>query len=61
MPSISEGRISVGAFYNPHLAEELLRAGDLIGHLAMADPPASDDAGFPYISDRFPLLLHDYL
>jgi len=61
MPSISEGRISVGAFYNPHLAEELLRAGDLIGHLAMADPPASDDAGFPYIRDRFPLLLHDYL
>jgi hypothetical protein len=61
MPFIPEGRISVGAFYNPHLAEELLRAGDLIGHLAMADPPASDDAGFPYIRDRFPLLLHDYL
>ena len=61
MPSILEGRISIGAFYNPHLAQELLRAGELIGHLAMADPPASDDASFPYIRDRFPLLLHDYL
>jgi uncharacterized protein (UPF0276 family) len=61
MPAIPEGRISVGAFYNPHLAQELLRSGDLIGHLAMADPPANDDAGFAHIRDRFPLLLHDYL
>jgi uncharacterized protein (UPF0276 family) len=61
MPTMPEGRISIGAFYNPHLAEEVLRCGDLIGHLAMADPPASDDLAFPYIRDRFPLLLHDYL
>ncbi len=56
-----EGRLSVGAFYNPHLAEVLLRSGDLIDHLAMADPPAGDDAAFPCIRDRYPLLLHDYL
>ncbi len=56
-----EGRLSVGAFYNSHLAEELLRSRGLIDHLAMADPPASDDAAFPHIREHFPLLLHDYL
>lgn len=53
--------ISVGAFYNPHRAEEILSAGDLIDHLAMADPPRKDDPHFPKVRERFTLLLHDYL
>jgi uncharacterized protein (UPF0276 family) len=61
MPAMVEGRLSVGAFYNQQLAEPLLLAGDVVDHLSMADPPAADDASFPYILDRFPLLLHDYL
>ena len=61
MSAIVEGRLSIGAFYNPHLAEPLLQAGGVVDHLSMADPPAADDAAFPYIRDRFPLLLHDYL
>jgi uncharacterized protein len=59
--AIPEGRLSVGTFYNPHLAEAQLGARDLIDHLAMADPPASDDVAFERIREHFPLLLHDYL
>lgn len=54
-------KISVGAFYNPHLAEEILAAGSLIDHLAMADPPQKDDPHFPEVKKRFVLLLHDYI
>lgn len=61
MPAMVEGRLSVGAFYNPHLAESLLRHGGAVDHLSMADPPAAGDAAFPFIRERFPLLLHDYL
>jgi uncharacterized protein (UPF0276 family) len=53
--------VSIGAFYNPHLALETLAAGDLIGHLAMADPPGQHDPAWPEIRARFTLLLHDYL
>lgn len=55
------GRISVGAFYNPHLGRVTLEAHGLIEHLAMADPPAPDDPHFPAIRERFTLLLHDFL
>jgi uncharacterized protein (UPF0276 family) len=58
---MSTGRLSVGTFYNQQVAEAILASGDLIGHLAMADPPAADDAAFPRIREKFPLLLHDYL
>ncbi|HEV2114682.1 MAG TPA: DUF692 family protein [Terriglobales bacterium] len=61
MPAMVEGRLSIGAFYNPHLAEALLQAGGVIDHLSMADPPAPDDRAFPSIRERFSLLLHDYL
>ncbi|MBI4611029.1 MAG: DUF692 family protein [Candidatus Rokubacteria bacterium] len=54
-------RISVGAFYNPHLGRMTLEAQGLIEHLAMADPPAPDDPHFPAIRERFTLLLHDFL
>ena len=54
-------KISVGAFYNPHLAEEVLTTGNLIDHLAMADPPHADDPYFPEVQKRFILLLHDYI
>ncbi len=54
-------KISVGAFYNPHLAEEILANHGLIEHLAMADPPEKHDPHFPQIKQRFPLLLHDYI
>src|SRR5256884_8848710 len=50
----------VGAFYNPHLAAELVRA-EGIDHLAMADPPAPHDPHWPAIKQRYTLLLHDYL
>src|SRR5947208_1281254 len=53
--------VSIGAFYNPHLALETLAAGDLIGHLAMADPPGQHDPAWPEIRARYTLLLHDYL
>lgn len=53
--------IWVGAFYNPHRAEEILSAADRIDHLAMADPPRHDDPHFPQIRERFTLLLHDYI
>lgn len=61
MPSIPTDRISVGAFYNPQLANPILDASGLIDHLSMADPPAADDTLFPRIRETFPLLLHDYL
>jgi len=61
MPSILRDRLSVGAFYNPHLAEALLASADVVDHLAMADPPAVNDVFFPQIRRQFPLLLHDYL
>jgi uncharacterized protein (UPF0276 family) len=53
--------ISVGAFYNPHLAAAILDAQGLIEHLAMADPPRPDDPHFAAIRARFVLLLHDFL
>ena len=61
MPSIPHDRLSIGTFYNPHLAQFTLDHSDLIDHLAMADPPASDDEFFSEVQARFPLLLHDYL
>jgi len=61
MPTIPEDRLSVGTFYNPHLAEFTLEHPELIDHLAMADPPAANDEDFLEIRQRFPLLLHDYL
>lgn len=61
MPAMIEGRLSIGAFYNPHLAQALLQAGGSVDHLSMADPPAPDDPAFSSIRERFPLLLHDYL
>ncbi len=53
--------LSVGAFYNPHLAAATIEAEGLIEHLAMADPPRPDDPHFPRIRERFVLLLHDFL
>lgn len=53
--------ISVGAFYNPHLSETILRHEDLFEHLSMADPPEADDPAFERVRERFTLLLHDYL
>src|SRR6266550_837561 len=52
--------LMVGAFYNPHLGRELAVATG-IDHLAMADPPAASDPWWPAISERYTLLLHDYL
>ncbi len=54
-------RLSIGAFYNPHLAREILESADLIDHLAMADSPSPHDTAWPSIRNRFTLLLHDYL
>lgn len=61
MPAIPQDRLSIGTFYNPHLARFTLDHCELIDHLAMADPPAADDEFFPSIQQQFPLLLHDYL
>jgi uncharacterized protein (UPF0276 family) len=61
MPAIPSDRLSIGTFYNPHLAQFVLNHAELIDHLAMADPPAANDEFFPQIQQRFPLLLHDYL
>lgn len=58
---MSPDRLSIGAFYNPHLAQFTLERAGLIDHLAMADPPAPADEFFPQIQQQFPLLLHDYL
>src|SRR6266576_931822 len=52
--------LMVGAFYNPHLGRALAVATG-IDHLAMADPPAASDPWWPAISERYTLLLHDYL
>src|SRR5437773_1012617 len=52
--------LMVGAFYNPHVGRELAVATG-IDHLAMADPPAASDPWWPAISQRYTLLLHDYL
>jgi uncharacterized protein (UPF0276 family) len=52
--------LKVGAFYNPHLGEELASASG-IDHLAMADPPRADDVWWPRVKERHTLLLHDYL
>lgn len=54
-------RLSIGAFYNPHLASEILASADIIDHLAMADSPSPHDTAWPSIQNRFTLLLHDYL
>jgi uncharacterized protein (UPF0276 family) len=61
MPAFISDRLSVGTFYNPQLAETLLKSSGTIDHLAMADPPAADDPHFAEIRETFPLLLHDYL
>lgn len=61
MPSMRSAGLSIGAFYNPHLGQEIFAARDCIDHLAMADPPTAQDEWFPRIKERFPLLLHDYL
>lgn len=61
MAAIPQDRLSIGTFYNPHLAPFTLEHSDFIDHLAMADPPAADDQFFPQIQGVFPLLLHDYL
>jgi uncharacterized protein len=53
--------VSIGAFYNPHLAAATLEARGFIEHLAMADPPRPDDPHFPAIRAGFVLLLHDFL
>jgi sugar phosphate isomerase/epimerase len=55
------GHLWVGAFYNPHVAREILAAAELFDHLAMADPPRADDPYFEPTRERFTLLLHDYL
>jgi sugar phosphate isomerase/epimerase len=54
-------RLSLGAFYNPHLDESILAIGDHIGHLALADSPHPGDCWWPQIHHRFTLLAHDYL
>src|SRR5919198_690564 len=54
-------RLSVGAFYNPHLAEALLASCDRINHLALADTPYPNDRWWPKIQQGFTLLVHDYL
>ena len=61
MPAIPQDRLSIGIFYNPHLAQFTIDHPELIDHLAMADPPTADDEFFPRIQQQFPLLLHDYL
>src|SRR5262245_42460027 len=53
--------LSVGAFYNPHLAAATLELRGFVQHLAMADPPRADDPNFAAIRQGFVLLLHDFL
>ncbi|MGH7254833.1 MAG: multinuclear nonheme iron-dependent oxidase [Nitrospirales bacterium] len=53
--------LSIGAFYNPHLATDILAHPDLFDHLAMADSPDPRDPSWPTVRERFTLLLHDYL
>ncbi|MEP6888362.1 MAG: DUF692 family multinuclear iron-containing protein [Nitrospirales bacterium] len=54
-------RLSLGAFYNPHLAEAILAHADEIAHLALADAPHPSDRSWSRIRPRFTLLVHDYL
>ena len=54
-------RLTIGAFYNPHLADAILANAHLIDHLALADSPLLGDQWWPQISHRFSLLAHDYL
>jgi sugar phosphate isomerase/epimerase len=54
-------RLSLGAFYNPHLADAILRSADQIDHLALADAPLPSDRLWSQVSHRFTLLAHDYL
>jgi hypothetical protein len=54
-------RLSVGAFYNPHLADVILATADQIDHLALADAPHPSDRSWPRIRQGFTLLAHDYL
>ncbi len=54
-------RLSIGAFYNPHLAEAILATEDEIDHLALADALHPSDRSWPRIGHRFTLLVHDYL
>lgn len=54
-------RLTLGAFYNPHLAEAILANADQIDHLALADAPLPRDQWWSQISHRFILLAHDYL
>lgn len=53
--------LSVGTFYNPHLARDIIHASDDIDHLALADPPSPYDPSWPELQQHFTLLLHDYL
>ncbi|WP_447986750.1 multinuclear nonheme iron-dependent oxidase [Nitrospira sp. Nam74] len=54
-------RLSLGAFYNPHLAEVILATADEIDHLALADAPHPSDRSWLLIRQNFTLLAHDYL
>src|SRR4051794_20634932 len=54
-------RLSLGAFYNPHLADAILTNTAQIDHLALADAPHPNDRWWSQISPRFTLLAHDYL
>ncbi|GAC1405346.1 MAG: hypothetical protein NVSMB52_19170 [Chloroflexota bacterium] len=54
-------RLSVGAFYHPHLAESILAAPGRIDHLALADPPRHDDLSWQKVEQHFTLLVHDFL
>ncbi|HEY3174129.1 MAG TPA: DUF692 family protein [Candidatus Polarisedimenticolia bacterium] len=58
---MTQDRISVGSFYNPHIARETLEIGHLIDHLSMADPPRADDPYFERVRGSFTLLLHDFI
>lgn len=54
-------RLTLGAFYNPHLAEAILANADQIDHLALADAPNPGDQWWPKLSHQFIFLVHDYL
>ncbi|MBI4446393.1 MAG: DUF692 family protein [Acidobacteria bacterium] len=58
---MNRAKVSAGAFYNPHLADEILGAASLVDHLAMADPPEKSDPHFSKIREQFTLLLHDFI
>lgn len=54
-------KLSLGAFYNPHLADAILATADEIDHLALADAPHPSDQSWIRVRQRFTLLAHDYL